>query len=74
MKWSPFSTGLFVMVSFLEAGVDGHGSWAIHSSRNGLRLTLNGITVGRGADPDALVKDYEAFVQRMKKAKGKARA
>jgi hypothetical protein len=67
MKWSPFSPSTWIMISFLEAGMDGHGSWAIHASKNGLKLTLRGITVGRGKDPEELVANYEATADYLKR-------
>jgi hypothetical protein len=68
MKWSPFAKSTWQMLSFLECGSDGHGSWAIHASKRGLRLTLQGITVARGADPDALMHSYDVFAEQSRKA------
>ena len=64
-KLWPLSQGVAVVITCLNMGLEGHGHWAVHASKNGLRLTANGVTIARGADSYALEKSFNEFRRRM---------
>ncbi len=67
MRWSPFASSTWELFAFLWLGLDGKCHTAIHASKNGLRVTINGVTGARGKDPDGLLRDYHRFVAKVRK-------
>jgi hypothetical protein len=69
MKWSLCSGSTWRILCWLETGLQGHVACGIHASRRGLRCTIHGVTVARGINPDALVRDFDAYVAKRRKSK-----
>jgi hypothetical protein len=42
------------------------GTWAIHSSKAGLRISFRGVTIARGKDGHELVRAFHQFLEKAK--------
>lgn len=61
----PLSSAVSSVIGPLNSALGGNGSCAVHASKRGLRLTLNGRTLVKGRTPDEF---HAAFKTALEKA------
>lgn len=68
-RLNPFGPVAGIILGCLESGLTGkHGTAAIHTSKNGLRLTLNSKTLVKGKTVDEFVTKYRAAQEKALKS------